>query len=416
MHYAHKLTAVKITRLTKPGRYGDGGGLYLRVAAYRRRNGEPARSKNWIFRYRYAGRTRWMGLGAIHALSLAQARVLARDYRVLLVQGIDPIEARLARRRGVKLEAARTITFRQCAERYITAHRAGWRSAAHAAQWPATLSAYVYPTIGELPVGSIDTALVMQCLEPLWHRAPATAMRVRGRIEVILDWAKARDFRSGENPARWRGHLANLLPAHHKLQRHNHQPALPYAEAPTFMAELRRRDDIAARALEFAILTAARRNEIIGARWSEVDLNAKLWAVPAERMKSGRGHVAPLSDRAVEVLQSLDRVHGCDFAFPGAKLGRPIGTDTLMRLLRELRPGVTMHGFRSTFRDWAGDCTHHQRDVVEAALAHRIENAVEAAYRRSTALEKRARLMADWSRFLAQPATMEGDKVVALAR
>jgi integrase len=411
-----KLTAVKVARLKKPGRYGDGHGLYLRIAEYPDRDGKLKRSRNWVFRYERDGAERWMGLGALHSVSLAQARALARASQLLLVQGLDPIEARQAKRRGVKLAAARAITFKQCAEKYIAAHRSSWRSAIHAEQWPTSLRTYVYPTIGDLSVADIDTALVLKCIEPIWHEVPTTAMRVRGRIEAVLDWAKSRDLRGGENPARWKGHLINLLPARAKLQRGNHRPALAYVQAPTFMSELRARDEVAARALEFTILTAARSNEAIGAQWGEIDPKTKLWTVPAERMKTGRSHIVPLSERALKILAALPRVHGCNYLFPGAKAGQSINRFGMLELLRSMRPGVTVHGFRSTFRDWCGDRTNYSRDIVEAALAHRIADQVEAAYRRGTAIEKRRTLMADWARYLAQPAAAKGDKVVAMRR
>jgi integrase len=388
----------------------------MRIAEYPDRNGKPKRSRNWVFRFELNGRERWMGLGPLRYLTLADARAQARENQRLLLQGIDPIDARQAKRQGIRLAAARGTTFRHCAEKYIAAHRPSWRSAVHAEQWPTSLRTYVYPTIGNLAVAEIDTALVLKVLEPIWHEVPTTAMRVRGRIEAILDWAKSRDLRIGENPARWKGHLINLLPARAKLQHGNHRPALPYAQAPAFMRELRARNEIAARALEFAILTAARSKEAIGATWSEIDLKAKLWTVPGERMKTGRTHVVPLSDRTIEILKALPRVHGCDFLFPGAKAGQSINRFGMLELLRSMRSDdVTVHGFRSTFRDWCGDQTSHPRDVVEAALAHRIEDPVEAAYRRGTAIEKRRRLMEDWSRFLAKPAARKaGDNVVAI--
>jgi integrase len=411
----YKLNAVRVAQKKKPGRYGDGHGLYLRIAEFPDRNGKLKRSKNWIFRYKRDGREKWMGLGPLHDVSLAQARALARECRLLLVQGLDPIEGRRAKRQGIRLAAARSITFRKCAEKYIAAHRPSWRSEIHAEQWPTSLDTYVYPTIGKLSVADVDTALVLKCIEPIWRQIPTTARRVRGRIEAVLDWAKSRDYRSGENPARWRGHLQKLLPARPKLQRRNHRPALPYLQAPAFMAELHRRNEIAARALEFTILCAARTKETVEATWSEIDLKAKLWTVPAEHMKTGWQHTVPLSDRCVEILTKLPRVAGCDYVFPGAKPGQSISRFAMLELLRSMRPGMTVHGFRSSFRDWAGDRTNYPRDVLEAALAHAVGDQVEQAYRRGSALEKRARLMQDWSRFLARPVA-KGDKVVAIGR
>jgi len=413
----YKLNAVRVAQKKKPGRYADGHGLYLRIAEYPDRNGKLLRSKNWVFRFERDGAERWMGLGALRDVTLAQARTLARECRLLLVT--DPINERQAKRQGIRLAAARAITFRQCAERYITAHRPSWRSAIHAEQWLQTLVTYVYPTIGDLSVADIDTALVLKVLEPIWHEIPTTAMRTRGRIEMVLDFAKARGYRDGENVARWRGHLENLLPARTKLQRDNHRPALPYAEAPAFMAELRARKEIAAKALEFTILTASRSAEAIGAKWSEIDDKARLWTLPGKRMKSGKPHTVPLPDRAIKILEALPRVRGCDYLFPGTKAGQSINRFGMLELLRAMRPDVTdvtVHGFRSTFRDWCGDRTNYPRDIVELSLAHTVGDQVEQAYRRGTAIEKRRRLMQDWSRYLARPAkpVAKGDNVVAM--
>jgi integrase len=414
---SNSLTALKVARINEAGRYGDGGGLYLRVAEYRLKGGTLARSKNWLFRFERDGRERWMGLGSLDTLSLADARAKATDCRKALLEGTDPIDARRSRRHKSQLDAARTITFKACAERYINAHRKGWKNPVHAAQWPATLSRYVYPIIGHLPVASIDTALVTKCIEPIWTEKPDTAGRVRGRIESVLDWAKARDYRSGDNPARWRGHLQNLLPSRSKLKgKAKHHAALPYEDAPEFMAELRGHSDLSSRALEVLVLCAARTGELIGAKWSggEFDFKAKIWSVPAERMKGGRAHAVPLSDRVVEILQALPRVEGNDHVFPGAKDGKAISNMAMLEKLRGMRPGLTVHGFRSTFRDWAGDRTNYPRDVIEAALAHAIEDEAEAAYRRKTAIEKRRRLMADWARYCAQASRVKTEKVVSI--
>ncbi len=413
----YQLCTVKIARINKPGRYGDGGGLYLRIAEYPRQDGTPARSRNWVFRFERDGRERWMGLGALSTLSLAQARALARECRALLVQGLDPIDARQARRRGTKLAAARATTFKQVALAYIKDHSPTWKNPAHRAQWPSTLATYVYPHIGDLAVDDIDEALVLKCLRPIWRDVPETASRVRGRIERVLDAAKAQGLRKGlENPARWRGHLENLLPSRKSLQPTVNRPAMPDVAMPAFMAELRGRGGIAARTLEFTVLTAARTGEALGAQWSEIDLEAKTWTVPKERMKAGKPHTVPLSDRAVAILKSADRIAGCDYVFPGAKDGMPLSNMAMLKLLRDMGQGVTVHGFRSTFSDWARDHTHHHRDVVEAALAHQIADKSEAAYRRRTAIEKRRILMAEWARYLAKPAVTAGGKVIAIGR
>lgn len=398
MAESNRLNAMQVAKLAEPGRYGDGGGLYLRVAEYQTKAG-PARSKNWIFRFERSGKERLMGLGGLDTLSLAEARAKARACRQMLLDGLDPIDARKSRRSAAMLETARRRTFEECAKGYIKAHSETWKNPVHAAQWPSTLELYVYPIIGTLPVADIDTDLILKCLEPIWDRIPDTARRVRGRIETVLDWARARKFRDGENPARWRGHLDHLLASKPKSERVKHHPALPYAELPGLVSELRDRKDVSSRALEFLILTAARTNETIGARWSEIDFNEKLWIVPASRMKSGRPHIVPLSDRAIELLQSTPRENGSEFVFIGARAKKPLSNMAMLELLRDLRPGFTVHGFRSTFRDWAGDLTNYPRDVIESALAHVVADETEAAYRRSTAVQKRRRLMTEWARF-----------------
>ena len=292
-----RLTALKVEKAKEPGMYADGGGLYLRVT--------PEGAQNWVLRYMLDRRPRWMGLGPLALYGLQDARAKALDARRKRHEGIDPIEARRAERARQRLDAAKAITFKQCAEAYIAAHRAGWRNDKHAAQWGATLSTYAYPIIGALPVQAVDTGLVLKVLEPIWTAKPETASRVRGRIESILDFAKVRGYRDGENPARWRGHLDKLLPARSKVREVEHHAALPYAELPAFLASLREQEGIAARALEFLILTAARTGEVIGARWNEIDLLDKTWTVPAARMKAHREHRVPLSARALAVLDEM---------------------------------------------------------------------------------------------------------------
>jgi integrase len=378
-----KLAAVSLNRLPT-GMHGDGGNLWLQVT--------ETGARTWLFRFRHAGKARAMGLGPLHTISLAEARDKARECRQLLLSGLDPIETRNAKRLGERLAAAKSMTFQECAEAYIAAHQAGWRNAKHAAQWPATLAAYVYPVIGALPVQAVDVTLVMKALEPIWTVKPETAGRVRGRIEVVLDWATTRGYRSGENPARWRGHLENLLPAKRKVRRVEHLAALHYAEISAFMAELRAQESVAARALEFAILTAARTGEVTGARWSEIDVEGRLWTIPAERMKAGREHRVPLSEAARAILAGLER--------KGSRIF-PISADTMLDLLSKMRPGVTVHGFRSTFRTWAIEQTSTPREVAEMALAHAVGTAVEQAYQRSDLFEKRRQLAEAWARFCA---------------
>jgi integrase len=311
-----RLTALKVDKAKRPGMYADGGGLYLRVT--------DSGTKNWVFRFMLNGRPRWMGVGPLHTIGLAEARNRAAGFRILRHDGVDPIERRRAERLEARLNTAKAITFKECAARYIAGHRAGWRNPKHAAQWQATLATYAEPVIGGLSVQTIDTALVLKVLEPIWTTKPETAGRVRGSIESILDWAKVRGYRAGENPARWRGHLDKLLPPRSKVQRVEHHAALPYAELPGFLVSLREQEGIAARALEFAILTAARTGEIIGARWGEMDLLDKTWTLPAARMKSGREHRVPLSAHALAILKEMQAHAEGAFVFPGGKNGRPL--------------------------------------------------------------------------------------------
>ena len=333
--------------------YADGGGLYLRVT--------HSGTKNWVFRFMLNGRPRWMGVGPLHTIGLAEARNRAAGFRLQRHDGVDPIERRRAERLEARLDAAKAMTFKECAAMYIASHRAGWRNPKHAAQWQATLATYAEPVIGGLSVQAVDTALVLKVLEPIWTTKPETAGRVRGRIESILDWAKVRGYRAGENPARWRGHLDKLLPARSKVRRVEHHAALPYAELPSFLVSLREQEGIAARALEFAILTAARTGEIIGAQWSEMDLLDKTWTLPAARMKAGREHRVPLSARALAILQEMQPHRQAEdaFVFPGGKNGRPLSNMAFLMLLRRMGRGdLTAHGFRSTFRDWAAERTN----------------------------------------------------------
>jgi integrase len=405
-----KLTAKKVETLKEPGRYGDGGGLYLQVTKSEKKERNSAPAKSWIFRYRLDGHrsqsgkplSREMGLGSVHVMGLADARQEATELRTLLRKGADPIEAKREARRTAAVDRAKALTFRKASEAYISAHRAGWKNPKHAAQWPSTLETYVYSVFGDLPVQSIDVGLVMKVVEPLWSVKPETASRVRGRIEVILDWAKVRGYRSGDNPARWRGHLDKLLPKKSKVRKVEHHAALPYLDAGAFMAELREREAIAARALEFTILTAARTSETIGARWDEFDLTAKVWTVPAARMKAGREHRVPLSQAVLAVLQDMQEFRQNEFVFPGNH--RDVLSNMAMdMLLRRMDRDVTVHGFRSTFRDWAAERSNFPREVAEAALAHTLADKTEAAYLRGDMFSKRRRLMDAWSDYCSKP-------------
>lgn len=384
-----QLSALKVSRTREPGLYADGGGLYLQVT--------NAEARSWIFRFMLNGRARSMGLGSLHTLTLAEARSKATQCRKLCLDGIDPIEAREKTRAAARLDAANTITFDACSEAYIEAHRKGWRNEKHADQWHNTLATYASPVFGALPVQAVDTGLVMRVIEPIWGEKTETATRVRGRIESVLDWAATRGYRQGENPARWRGHLQNLLPKRSKVQRVEHHAALPFREIGEFVGQLRAQSGTSPLALEFTILTAARTGEVIGATWDEIDLAERTWAVPADRMKGGREHRVPLSDRAVEILEGF-RVLGDRYVFPGGKRGRPLSNMAMLELLKRMdRPDLTVHGFRSTFRDWAAETTHFPNEMVEMALAHIIENRVEAAYRRGDLFQKRRELMDTWA-------------------
>ena len=384
----------------KPGLHADGGGLYLQIG--------PEGTKSWIFRFMLNGRARAMGLGPLHAVSLADARKKATNCRGLLVDGTDPIEARDKGRTERKLEAAKAMTFKGCAEAYIKSHKDGWKNPKHAAQWTATLSTYAYPVFGEVSVQSVDTGLVLRVLEPMWKEKTETASRVRGRIEQVLDWATVRGLRAGDNPARWRGFLDHMLPKRSSVQKVQHHPALPYNQIASFMVSLGEQEGTGARALELLILTATRTGELIGARWDEIDLGEKVWTIPAERMKAGREHRVPLSELAVSLVRRIAESRSGDFVFPGSNPKKPISNMTLLAVLKRMkRTELTVHGFRSTFRDWAAEQTNFPREVAEAALAHTIGDKVEAAYRRGDLFEKRRGLMGEWAQYCKETAIFE---------
>lgn len=380
----------------KRGRHADGGGLHLLV--------KPSGARSWVYRFMLAGRSRDVGLGAAGpgGMSLADARDAAAALRLKVKAGTDPLAERerdaaqaLAAAQAAKIAGT---TFRDVATTYITANEQSWRNPKHRQQWGNTLATYVYPVIGDLPVAAVSTAHVLSILEPIWKGKAETASRIRGRIETVLDSAKARGYREGENPARWRGHLAQILPVRTRLSRGHHK-AIAYEEIPSFVGALHERKAVAALALEFTILTAARSGEVIGARWSEVDLAKAIWTVPAGRMKAGKEHRVPLSPRAVAILEGLKPL-GSDWLFPSAKGGK-LSSMAMAMLMRRMKADATVHGFRSGFRDWAAECTGYAHEVAEMALAHTIENKVERAYRRGDLFEKRARLMADWAAYCA---------------
>ena len=388
----NRLSALKVARAKQPGMYADGGGLYLRVA--------EGGSKQWVFRYAVGTRDRDMGLGPVHTLTLPEAREKAREARLLRLEGIDPIEAKRARMAALKAADARAMTFKQCAEGFIKDNEASWTSARHRQEWVGSLVRLVYPTLGSLPVAAIDTPLVLKVLKPIWEKTPETASRVRGRIENVLGWATVHHYRAGDNPARWGGLLEHALPARSKIAKVEHHAALPYAEIGAFVAKLRQDSGVAAACLQFITLTAARLDEARSATWDEIDLPNRIWIVPARRMKADKEHRVPLSAGAVVILKRMQEIRQSDYVFPGRLEGRPIGDNTIWRLAKEAAGSdITIHGLRSSFRDWAAERTSFPREVAEMALAHAIPNAVERAYRRSDLFEKRRKLMETWTEF-----------------
>jgi integrase len=403
-----KLTVSSIDKLVKPGLYGDGGNLYLKI-------GESG-SRSWVVRFKIDGKSRKLGLGPLSLIGLDLAREKAINACRQLLDGHDPIALKHAAKAAARLADAKTQTFDACAAAYIEAHRAGWKSDKHAAQWSATLKAHASPIFGHLAVQDIDTGLVMRALTPLWTKLPETAVRLRGRIESVLSFAEVHGYRTeGKNPAAWRGHLDQLLPARSRVQKVRHHPALPYDQLPDFIVALHGQYGVAALALEFAILTATRTGEVIGATWPEIDLANKMWVIPESRMKAGREHRIPLSDRTIEILEDIKTAKHGTFIFPGLKRGKPLSNMAMLLLLRRMqRSDLTTHGFRSSFRDWCAERTNFPGEVAELALAHAVGNKVEAAYRRRDMFDKRRRLMDEWASYCASPPTDAADNVVPI--
>lgn len=389
---AKDLSALEVARLTEPGHYAVGGvvGLYLYVG--------EAGAKSWVLRLMVGGKRRHMGLGSYPSVTLSQAREKARDARNSVEGGEDPILVRKAAKSRLLAQQATQKTFEQAAEAYIDSHGDAWRNSKHRAQWIATLETYAHPVMGKLLVQDVHQEHVLQVLEPIWKTKNETAVRLRGRIENVLDWATVRKYRTGENPARWKGHLDHLLAMPSKIKKVEHHRALPVDAMTAFMGKLRSAEGTAARALEFVILTAARSGEVRGATWSEIDLKERVWTIPAGRMKAGQEHRVPLSDRAIELIRSLPKIDKVDFLFPGMK-GGPLSDMSLTAVLRRMQVDAVPHGFRSTFRDWVGERTNFPREVAEQALAHVLQNKTEAACRRGDALEKRRALMQSWANF-----------------
>lgn len=395
---AKELSALAVSKLKTPGLHAVGGvdGLYLQVAS--------TDSRSWILRLTVAGKRRDMGLGSFPEVSLADAREEARKARLKVRQGIDPIHERKQLKSALAAELAKAFTFEQAATAYIAAHESGWKNSKHAAQWRTTLEQYAYPKIGKLQVKDVTQTHILSILEPIWTTKTETASRLRGRLENILDWATVRGYRTGPNPAAWKGHLDTLLPAPSKVAKVAHHAALPYDQISPFIKELQAVEGMGARALEFAILTATRSGEVRGATWSEMDLKKALWVIPATRMKAGKEHHVPLSPTAVRLLEAIPRTDS-PYVFPGSKQNTQMSDMTMTAALRRMgRGNLTAHGFRSTFRDWAAERTSYPREVCEHALAHQLKDKAEAAYQRGTLFEKRRNLMNDWAKYCESPA------------
>jgi len=406
--HLHRLTALKVGR-AKAGLHADGGGLYLQVT--KGPGGDLRRS--WLFRFKVGPKDRWHGLGPAHTVSLAEAREAALRCRKLRLAGEDPIEQRKAERTAKAQEAAKAITFRQCAEQFLKEHEGKWTNPKHALEWRTSLARFAFPVLGALPVSAVDTPLVLKALKPIWPTIPETASRVRGRIEAVLGWATVHHYRAGDNPARWQQHLEHALPA---VVKGDHHAALAYPEAPAFLTRLRQDSSISARLLELIALTAVRLSEAREADWAEIDLVNRVWTISARRMKANKEHRIPLSDAAVAVLDQMARLRqpGSDYVFPGVRAGQPASASPAQRLLKAINNTVTIHGLRSTFRDWAAEATHFPREVAEMALAHAIPDAVEAAYRRGDLFEKRRALMQMWADYCA--GALPAGEVVPLRR
>jgi integrase len=391
----NKLNVARIKAANTTGFYNDGGGLYLQVTA------DTATWKSWVFRYQRDKRRRMMGLGPTHAVSLAEAREAATALRKLVLKGVDPLADR-DRHNSARGSALRP-NFQVCAEQYIEAHRSGWKNDKHAVQWPSSLENYVYPIMGKVAANKIETSDVLEVLEPIWTTKNPTATRVRGRIEKVLDWAKARGLSDGENPARWAGHLEHLLAKPKAVHKEKHHAALDFNRIPELMRQLRSKSSISAKALELTILTAVRTTESIGSNWDEIDLPQAAWNIDKVRVKTDRDYRVPLSDRAQEIVKSLDPENPLLFPAP-TKPDRPITNMAMSKLLKDLgykSSVATVHGFRSTFRDWAAEKTDYANEVCEQAIGHRISDKAERAYRRGDMFKKRQSLMADWAAFCA---------------
>ncbi len=394
----NRLTAISVKRLSVKGLYPDGQGLYLQVS--------PTHTKSWVYRYQINKKERRHGLGTYPIITLEVARKEANYCAQLRVQGYDPIEYKKQVKHKRHLDNSKNITFMECAIAYIDSHKAGWKNPKHEKQWLNTLKTYADPFIGKISVQDIDTTLVMKVLEPIWYIKTETATRIRQRIESVLDWAKVRKYRTGENPALWRGHLDQLLPKRAKVQKVKHYPAMPYADLPNYFNNLRKIETIAAKALAFTILTSTRTNETCQAKWSEIDLDKGIWEIPEIRMKMDKVHRIPLTTECLTILKEMTLFKINAFVFPGLKENKSISDAAVLKLLKQTYPDLTVHGFRSTFRDWCAEITNFSSDLAEAALAHSVGNQVQAAYERGDKFEKRRTLMIAWSDYAKENKTI----------
>ncbi|MCC3304203.1 tyrosine-type recombinase/integrase [Sneathiella sp. HT1-7] len=404
----NKLSAVQIKALSGRGRYADGGNLYFQISEFG--------TKAWIFRFTRNKKSRSMGLGPYPDISLAKAREMAQECREKVRNGLDPIEERKAARQALYADTAKTITFRECADKYIDARSPEWKNIKHLRQWSATLEKYVFPVFGALPVKDVDMGLVLKALEPIWTTKTETASRVRQRIEKILDWAKVRKYREGENPARWHGNLDMVLPSPSKIQKIEHFKALPYEDVAAFVSLLRKKDSYSAMGLELIILTACRTGSLINAKWEDFNFDKKEWIIPAENMKAGKEHRVPLSPAVIAVLEKLLAVRQNEYVLPGANGKGHASNMALLQLIKRMGYGgrVTPHGFRSTFKDWASERTAYPNEVSEMALAHSVGNKVEAAYRRGDLFDKRKRIMDDWAEYCSKPESENVNNVIEI--
>lgn len=405
--YSKKLSALEVGRLKEPRKHPVGESLYLQIS--------KTGARSWLFRYAINSKTTWMGLGSARIVSLADARAKVTEFLKDLQDGLNPLAERAAQEKELQLQDARTMTFDECANKYVDAHSPSWKNEKHKSQWTNTLDTYASPFIGQLPVGDVDTTLVLKILEPIWYTKAETANRLRGRLERVLSWAAVRGYRSHDNPARWRGHLDQLLPKRASIQKVEHFKALPFGEVGSFIQKLRKQDSIGALALEFVILTATRTNETLQAKWAEFNFEENYWLIPAERMKAKKEHKVPLCPRALEILNKV-RTHSTgEHVFPGMKSGQSLSDMTLLMIIRRMGYDVTTHGFRSSFSDWAAERTNFPREVVEMALAHTVKNKVEAAYRRGDLFFKRTHLMNKWAEFCSTRTASSINAVVEIS-